>query len=111
MELTQYQLRRMKELGDRFYIINDEPELVNLCFWYIPERLRELEHGKEREEELGKVTASLKSRMMFAGNLMVGYQPLDDKPNFFRSIVSNQACTEEDIDFMLEELDRLGIDL
>ena len=72
-----------------------------------------------------KVTAELKSRMMYAGNLMIGYQPLDDKPNFFRSIISNQvfsislekviisnqACNEEDIDFMLEELDRLGIDL
>ena len=87
-----------------------------------------------------KVTAELKSRMMYAGNLMVSYQPLDDKPNFFRSIISNQvfflflkksfhlqpgflsislvkvltsyqACNEEDIDFMLEELDRLGIDL
>ena len=30
---------------------------------------------------------------------------------YFRSIISNQACQEEDIDFMLEEIDRLGIDL
>ena len=28
-----------------------------------------------------------------------------------RSIISNQASNEEDIDFMLEELDRLGVDL
>ena len=57
------------------------------------------------------MTAELKSRMMYADNLMISYQPLDDKPNFFRSIISNQACNEEDIDFMMEELDRLGIDL
>ena len=50
-------------------------------------------------------------RMMYAGNLMMSYQPLDDKPNFFRSIISNQAVTEEDVEFMLEEMDRLGIDL
>jgi len=111
MDLTKYQLKKMKETGDRFYIIHDKPELVNICFWYIPERLRESKHDKNREIELGRVTAELKSRMMYAGNLMVSYQPLDDKPNFFRSIISNQACTEEDIDFMLEELDRLGIDL
>ena len=111
MDLTQYQLRRMKELGDRFYIIDDQPELVNICFWYVPERLRGQEHTDKREEELGRVTAELKTRMMYAGNLMVSYQPLDDKPNFFRSIISNQACAEEDVDFMLEELDRLGIDL
>ena len=111
MDLTQYQLRKMKELGDRFYIIDDQPELVNICFWYVPERLRGQEHNQQRQEELGRVTAELKTRMMYAGNLMVSYQPLDDKPNFFRSIISNQACAEEDVDFMLEELDRLGIDL
>merc|ERR1711970_716313 len=111
MELTQYQMRRMREMPAKYYIIVEDPEMVNVCFWYVPERLREVEHGPERMQELGKVTAELKSRMMYAGNLMVGYQPLDDKPNFFRSIISNQACTEEDIDFMLEELDRLGIDL
>ena len=111
MELTQYQLRRMKELSERFYLIQESPEMVNVCFWYVPERLREVEHDEKRMEELGKVTAELKTRMMYAGNLMVSYQPLDDKPNFFRSIISNQACSEEDIDFMLEEFDRLGIDL
>ena len=111
MELTQYQMRRMRELGERFHIIVEDPEMVNVCFWYIPERLRDQTHDQKRIEELGKVTAELKSRMMFAGNLMVSYQPLDDKPNFFRSIISNQACNEEDIDFMLEEFDRLCIDL
>ena len=111
MELTQYQLNKMKSLPERFHIIHDSPELVNVCFWYVPERLRDTAHDQAREQELGKVTAELKSRMMYAGNLMVSYQPLDDKPNFFRSIISNQACTEEDIDFMIEEMDRLGIDL
>ena len=58
-----------------------------------------------------KVTAQLKHKMMIAGTLMVSYQPLGDKPNFFRSIISNSATREEDIDFMLEEMDRLGQDL
>ena len=50
-------------------------------------------------------------RMMKAGSMMISYQPLGDLPNFFRSIISNQAQTEKDIDFMLDELDRLGHDL
>lgn len=49
--------------------------------------------------------------MMLAGTLMVSYQPLGDLPNFFRSIISNPATREEDIDFMLDEMDRLGHDL
>jgi glutamate decarboxylase len=61
--------------------------------------------------ELGKVTADIKSRMMTAGTIMVSYQPLGEYPNFFRSIISNQAIQESDVDFMLSEIDRLGHDL
>lgn len=49
--------------------------------------------------------------MMTAGTLMVGYQPLDDRPNFFRNIISSAAVTESDVDFLLDEMDRLGHDL
>jgi len=49
--------------------------------------------------------------MMTAGTIMVSYQPLGEFPNFFRSIISNQAIQESDVDFMLSEIDRLGHDL
>ncbi len=45
------------------------------------------------------------------GNLMIGYQPLDEKPNFFRMIISNSATIQEDLDFVLDEIERLGKDL
>lgn len=48
---------------------------------------------------------------MEAGTLMIGYQPQGELPNFFRNIISSAAVREEDIDFLLEELDRLGHDL
>lgn len=49
--------------------------------------------------------------MMEAGTLMVGYQPDDRRPNFFRSIISSAAVIPQDVDFMLNEIDRLGQDL
>lgn len=49
--------------------------------------------------------------MMQSGSMMVGYQPDDRRPNFFRSIISSAAVTEKDVDYMLEEFDRLGHDL
>ena len=55
--------------------------------------------------------SAAQGRMMKAGSMMISYQPLGELPNFFRCIISNQAQTEADIDFMLEELDRLGHDL
>lgn len=54
MELAQYQVKRIKEQSDRFYLIM-EPECVNVSFWYIPKRLRGVPHNKNKEQELGKV--------------------------------------------------------
>ena len=49
--------------------------------------------------------------MMEKGSLMVGYQPLGNLPNFFRMIVSNPALVRSDIDFILDEIEKLGQDL
>ncbi|ROT81050.1 Glutamate decarboxylase [Penaeus vannamei] len=110
-EMTEYLVRRMKQHPDKFEFLNDEPECTNVCFWYVPHRLRSMKPGPERHKLLGEIQPILKGRMMTAGTLMIGYQPLDHHPNFFRNIISSQAVRREDIDFMLEELDRLGYDL
>ena len=55
MSLAKYQVDRMKDLSEKFYLLNDMPECVNVCFWYIPPRLRDVPHSKEKEAELGKV--------------------------------------------------------
>ena len=82
---------------------------------YVPERLRPRmcpQYGtRDWQLELGNVTAKLKGRMMSSGTIMISYQPLGMYPNFFRSIISNQAIGEADVDFMLDEMDRLGNDL
>jgi glutamate decarboxylase len=110
-DMTEYMVSNMKRREDKFYLIVEEPECVNVSFWYIPTRLRKLAHTKEREQELGKITPRLKARMMDSGTLMIGYQPVGDIPNFFRNIISNPGIQKKDIDFLLEELDRLGHDL
>ncbi|XP_043488728.1 glutamate decarboxylase isoform X1 [Polistes fuscatus] len=110
MELTEYMVRRIKQMPDKYYLIL-EPEMVNVCFWYLPTRVRNMPHGQEREKILGEICPILKGRMMQAGTLMVGYQPDDRRPNFFRNIISSAAVTEADVDFLLTEMDRLGHDL
>ncbi|RVE41274.1 hypothetical protein evm_014076 [Chilo suppressalis] len=110
MELSEYMVRRIREQPDRFYLIL-EPELVNVSFWYLPRQLRGVPHDKHKEIKLGKVCAKLKGKMMQAGTIMVGYQPDDRRPNFFRNIISSAAVTEKDVDFLLAEMDRLGQDI
>ncbi|ODM92267.1 Glutamate decarboxylase [Orchesella cincta] len=111
MGIMEYQVDRFRSQPEKFYLIVPEPECTNVCFWYVPTRLRGMQHTKEREHLLGEVCSKLKQRMMEAGTLMIGYQPQGDIPNFFRSIISNPAVKRGDIDFMISELDRLGHDL
>lgn len=58
-----------------------------------------------------QVAPVIKARMMEYGTTMVSYQPLGDKVNFFRMVISNPAATHQDIDFLIEEIERLGQDL
>ena len=51
--------------------------------------------------------------MSEAGSMMIGFNPLEFKGyvNFFRIIISNPLTTENDLDFVLDEMERLGKDM
>ncbi|XP_053160009.1 cysteine sulfinic acid decarboxylase [Hemicordylus capensis] len=88
-----------------------EPEFINLCFWFVPPSLRGKEKCTDYYVRLGKVAPAIKERMMKKGSMMVSYQPHGSKVNFFRQVVTNPAVTREDLDFFLDEIERLGRDL
>lgn len=60
---------------------------------------------------LPQVAPVLKERMVREGSMMISYQPHGTRANFFRVIVANPALTQADMDFLLNELERLGQDL
>ncbi|NXE58104.1 CSAD decarboxylase, partial [Casuarius casuarius] len=88
-----------------------EPEFINLCFWFVPPSLRGKEGSADYWSRLHKVAPAIKERMMRTGSMMVGYQPHGARVNFFRQIVTNPAVTRADLDFFLDEIERLGRDL
>ncbi|XP_066484460.1 acidic amino acid decarboxylase GADL1 isoform X2 [Tiliqua scincoides] len=88
-----------------------EPEYANICFWYIPPSLRNMEKGHEFWEKLHHVAPIIKERMMKKGSMMLGYQPHRDKVNFFRQVIISPQVSREDMDFLLDEIDSLGRDL
>ena len=49
--------------------------------------------------------------MVEAGTMMISYQPLGDLPNFLRMVTVSPAATEADMDFVLNELERIGSDM
>lgn len=62
MELTEYQVQRIKAQPDKFHLIM-EPECVNVSFWYIPKRLRGVPHSPAKEVELAKVISTFRHHL------------------------------------------------
>lgn len=61
-----------------------------------------------------QVAPLLKARMVQQGTLMIGYQPLASKNlvNFFRMVTTCiPTPTTAHMDFVLDEIERLGADL
>ncbi|CAK6977668.1 glutamate decarboxylase 1 [Scomber scombrus] len=111
LENAEYLYDRLQRRTDFELVFKNKPEHSNICFWYIPPSLRSLPPGADRDTRLHQVAPRIKSRMMEKGSVLIGYQPLATKVNFFRCVFSNPATQQEDIDFLLEEISRLGSDL
>ena len=109
--MRDYLLLQLKSRQD-FWLLLEEPECTNVCFWYIPPSLAKVtRRSPDLLNNLDKITAAIKGRMFDRGTLLVCYQPANGKPNFFRVIISNAAVQKEDINFMIKEIVDLGKDL
>lgn len=104
-------LRRRRTTGD-FELVLERPECTNVCFWYVPPSLQSIDRTTaEFSERIALVAPQIKERMMRKGTLMMTYQPLHDKPNFFRLVLQNSSLTRADMQHIIEEIVRLGRDL
>lgn len=98
---------------------DDGFDFTNVCFWYVPQRMRSAAGAKttatEDEQwwtELYAVAPAIKERMCaHEGTVMVGYSPLPHRGigNFLRMVL---ACLPKagkaQIDFVLDEIERMG---
>ncbi|XP_045880322.1 glutamate decarboxylase 1-like [Meles meles] len=111
MELAKYFYKVLKKKDNFKLVFDAEPEFTNVCFWYFPPRLKHIPKGFERDQELQKIAPKIKSQMVEAGTAMINYQPCGDKVNFFRMVFSNPATRRADVDYLIDEIERLGKDL
>ncbi|MBN3313123.1 DCE1 decarboxylase, partial [Atractosteus spatula] len=111
LQNAQHFYNELKKRDDFELVFKSEPEHSNVCFWYIPPSLKQSPHGVERNMKLHEVAPKIKAKMMEEGTTMVGYQPLGENVNFFRCVFSNPATNKSDVDFLIEEIVRLGHDL
>lgn len=68
MELSEYMVRRIKQMPDKYYLIL-EPEMVNVCFWYLPIRVRNMPHTQERIKILGDVRLQTSFENFFSNSI------------------------------------------
>ncbi|XP_047146724.1 cysteine sulfinic acid decarboxylase [Hydra vulgaris] len=88
-----------------------EPQCTNVCFYYYPPSIKKMNDGPEKNAKLHSIAPIIKSRMTLEGTMLCGYQPLKEHVNFWRMTVINPAVTYDDMDFVVNEIERLGRDL
>jgi len=89
-----------------------EPSCTNVCFWYIPRRLRPVDIENCTEEtwhELHAVAPRIKDSMQRAGDAMIGFQSVNGKPNFFRMVFAAVGTlTDQEIVLLLRRMADFG---
>lgn len=87
------------------------PMGTNICFTYIPPAFR-AEGVDYTFEQKGSVHKIIFEKMQEEGTVLIQQQPLNDGqhvlPSFFRLTLKSEKSTIEDMDYLLEEIDRLG---
>lgn len=85
-----------------------EPECTNVCFWYVPSKLRNVPRDEHFIQDLHKVAPQIKERMMKEGSMMITYQPLKSKPNFFRLVLQDSSLSKNDMMHFIELIEEYG---
>lgn len=110
-ENAEYFTSQIQNRND-FQLVLNKPECTNVCFWYIPPSLvASPTRDDEFWQKVHKVAPKIKERMMKEGTMMMTYQPLREKQNFFRLVLQNSALTKCDMLHVIDEIERLGADL
>lgn len=91
---------------DGFHLAR-EPQSTNVCFHYLSPALRELPDGPERDRALEAFTAALREKIRESGRFLINYATLDDVATF-RLVLCNPETTPEDLEALLDEMQRLG---
>jgi len=110
--LARYMEERLKAT-EGFRLVLPDFQCTNVCFWYIPPRLRGQTESEEWWLEINQIAPRIKQCMMEEGSMMIGYQPLHCHgwKNFFRIIIANPLLTTSDIDYVISHIHDKGKDL
>ncbi|XP_011497415.1 PREDICTED: cysteine sulfinic acid decarboxylase-like [Ceratosolen solmsi marchali] len=113
MEAAEYFFQLVKNRPG-FRMVLPKYQGSNICFWYIPPKMRGKLENEEWHKKLHKIAPDIKERMIMKGTLMIGYTPMVHKgyENFFRMVVNCQPPpTHENMNYVIEQIEHFGEDL
>lgn len=58
-----------------------------------------------------QIAPLIEAQTLEEGTTMISYQPGGDKVNFFRMVFFNPATRQTDVDYLIDEIERLRKDL
>jgi len=89
-----------------------EPSCTNVCFWYVPEKLRPFAwegSTQAQRDAIHKVAPLIKNEMQRTGDAMIGFQAVNGRPNFFRIVFAScDIVTHADIEGMMQRIAKIG---
>ncbi|KAF5282582.1 hypothetical protein FQA39_LY04989 [Lamprigera yunnana] len=106
MDVAEY-FEKQVQIRPEFRLVSKR-QYINVCFWYLPQYLRQKKNIMDYSIQLHKVAAQIKAVMVKHGSIMLGYQPLKGFPNFFRFVSQNSALGTKDVDFILDHVSEIG---
>jgi len=87
-----------------------EPSCTNVCFWYVPKKLRPFTwegSTQEQRDQIHKVAPLIKNEMQRRGDAMIGFQAVNGRPNFFRQVFAScDIVTQDDISELMKRIQR-----
>eukprot|EP01088_Endostelium_zonatum_P005848 TRINITY_DN1781_c0_g1_i2.p1 TRINITY_DN1781_c0_g1~~TRINITY_DN1781_c0_g1_i2.p1 ORF type:complete len:464 (+),score=48.62 TRINITY_DN1781_c0_g1_i2:171-1562(+) len=112
-EQAQYLTERIKSKKESFELVMDNPESLNVCFFFIPPSVRSLGNDdKQRRKKMSDSTEIIRRRMYLEGRTLSNYASIDGiEGTFWRMITCNLDAEHQDMDFVVSEIERLGNDL
>eukprot|EP00746_Dinoflagellata_sp_MGD_P007409 gnl/MRDRNA2_/MRDRNA2_114645_c0_seq1.p1 gnl/MRDRNA2_/MRDRNA2_114645_c0~~gnl/MRDRNA2_/MRDRNA2_114645_c0_seq1.p1 ORF type:complete len:511 (+),score=93.97 gnl/MRDRNA2_/MRDRNA2_114645_c0_seq1:1-1533(+) len=111
-ELADVMADRIRNDASGAWQLVYEPSCSNVCFWYVPEKLRPFNWEtatQEQLDEVNKVAPLIKTEMQRTGDAMIGFQAVNGRPNFFRIVfAAADTVTHQHIEDMMKRIARIG---
>jgi len=110
--LATFMAEEMKNDASGAWELAFEPSCSNVCFWYVPKKLRPFKFAAASAEKvalLQKVAPAMKNEMQRRGDAMIGFQAINGRPNFFRQVfASADEVTQDDIRALMTRMAAIG---